>query len=909
MKSLIVTEKPSVAADLAKVLGKFKKEDDYFENDTLVIASAVGHLVELFMPQDINPKFKSWRLEDLPIIPDAFELKPIEKSQNKLKTLQKLMARKDIGTVINACDAGREGELIFTYIYQICRCTKPVQRLWMLSMTKQGILDAFESLKPGDTLKPLQDAARCRSESDWLIGINGTRVITSQMFGFRGGQAVTVGRVQTPTLSMIVEREREIKNFISRPFWRVSGQFTITQGTYTGVLQRPDFAKTKDDTNEHDRADRWWDAQVVQDLLKTLEPARTGVVSETKKRSTQLSGRLYDLTTLQREANNRFSLPAGRTLQIVQSLYEKHKMLTYPRTDSRALPEDYGPTCQEVLRTLKETTLGSYASWVLDQGAVNPKNKRIFNNAQISDHFAIIPTHVYHSDLSHDEAKIYDMVARRFIAVFYPAAEYDVTTRLTRVADAYDFKTEGKVLVHPGWLSVYGKEATLPQDDTLPALTPADGTPPQAQVESLASDEDHTRPPARYTEATLLAAMEGAGKLIEDEELADAMKDKGLGTPATRAQIIEHIIAERYIERDHKELIPTNKAEQLVDFLKAADVGVLTNPTLTAQWEHKLKEMEQRKLSRADFMAGIAQLTREIVQKTCNFDEAKAPLGHTAIVSPTDGKPMLETIRTYASQCGKLQINKVMGNRRLTHEEIEQLLRDKTLGPLDGFRSKSGKPFSAMLKLDADLKVKFDFEGSGEDALGGATPTDLSTCEAIGPCPKRTSGGCTGQVYALPNGYACEHQVKKDGLCDFRLSRNLLGRVIEKEQAALLITKGKTDLLDKFKSKRTGRYFSAYLALKPDGQVSFAFEPRAAKPTKAGAGKTKAAAKSVAATAAAALTEAQDTAAPAKPTRRSAAATRTPKAAAPKTAAPKAAKTPAKKTTKASTSAKKTKSS
>ncbi len=590
-KSLVIAEKPSVAADIARVLGKIPKKGDFYENDRYVISSAVGHVVELLMPEDIDKKkYGFWRLETLPIIPEKFELKPSESSKDKFALLKKLIARKDITEVINACDAGREGELIFTYLTQLAKNKHPVKRLWLQSMTPQAIRDGFQKLRDGAEMKPFADAARSRSESDWLIGINGTRAITKRMFGSRAGNVAAVGRVQTPTLAMVYARELEIRNFKPRGYWRVTAQFEIAQGIYEGSYQRPDFKRSDD---EHDRIDRVWDQAAAEAVVAACQGQPVARVSEERKASSQIAPRLYDLTTLQREANGRFGFSAKRTLQIAQALYEKHKMLTYPRTDSRALPEDYLPVVKETLGNLGGV-LQAHAHKALAQNYVRP-NKRIFNNAQISDHFAIIPTASEAKSLDEAEAKIYDMVARRFVAVFYPAAEFDVTTRMSQVG-AHKFKTEGKVLTSAGWLEVYGK-STVDGDSgkALPALSVEDNS--QAKTLAATLHSEATKPPPRYTEATLLSAMETAGKLVEDEEAAEAMKERGLGTPATRADTIDGLIYQKYMDRQQRELVPTSKAEQLIEFLTAVKVTDIMSPAMTGEWEHELRLDGAREIS------------------------------------------------------------------------------------------------------------------------------------------------------------------------------------------------------------------------------------------------------------------------------------------------------------------------
>jgi len=829
-KTLIIAEKPSVAADIARALGGFKKTGEFFESEDYVLSSAVGHVAELCMPEDYDKKLRFWTLQALPIIPEQFKLKAGERTNDRFELLKKLMKRKDVTELFNACDAGREGELIFTYLYELAGCKKPFRRLWWSSMTKEAIRGAFTKPRAAADMSRLQDAARCRSESDWLIGINGTRALTSRMYGRRGGNVATVGRVQTPTLSMVMDREIEIRNFVSRNYWRIVARFGIAQGEYEGIYQRPDFKRADDE----DRADRVWDQAAAEKILAEAKAAAKAVITEEKKRSTQIAPRLYDLTTLQREANSRFGLPAGRTLSIAQALYERHKAITYPRTDARALPEDYASTVQRTLQRL-EGDLAPHGAKVIENRWVNPANKRIFNNAEISDHFAIIPTDEPPQKLTPDEAKIFDMIARRFLAVFFPSAEFDVTTRISTAAK-HAFKTEGKVLVIPGWLAVYGKDAGV--EENLPGLTPGDGSPPQAKIQEMNLSAEATKPPPRYTEATLLAAMEGAGKLVEDEDLADAMKEKGLGTPATRASIIDHLIALHYMERQQRELIPTPKAESLMEFLKLLKIEELTSPDLTGEWEYQLRKIEGGKLTREKFMDGIGTLTKKIVDRTKKFNDEDVPTKPTNIISFTDGKTMVETWRAYRSQDDKIAVYKIIGQRKIQPAEVAELLEKKKIGPLDGFRSKKGRPFSAMLRIDEENKVKFMFDNSpfGENGENGQ-PVDLTQFAVVGKCP--VDGA---PVRETPSGYVCENYGRGEGAkCTFRLSRTLLGATIPRDQFQKLIELKKTDLIKGFKSKRTGRFFEAFLILKDKGQLGFEFKPRAPKAEGKGKGKKKSA--------------------------------------------------------------------
>ena len=815
MKQLIIAEKPSVARDLAAALGKVPRKGDWFENEHYVISSAVGHLVELFMPEDIDRKLKRWTLKSLPIIPDNFQLKPIAKTKSKFMELKRLIHRKDIDEIINACDAAREGELIFSYIVELAKNRKPIKRLWLRSMTRTGILQAFKALRDDGEMHSLQAAARCRSEADWLIGMNGTRAVTKRIFG----QVASVGRVQTPTLAIIVEREREISNFKPRDYWRIVGKFALVEGQYEGVYQKPGWKKS---SAKGDRVDRIWDVARAEKIVEAVKDNPMAEVTEEKKRTKRLAPRLYDLTTLQRGANARLHLSAKRTLDIAQALYERHKLITYPRTDSQALPQDYVSNCRNVLQSLPGE-YGKLARTALRNNWVRP-NKRIFNNALVSDHFAIIPTKTSPGNLNAYEARLYDMIMRRFIAVFYPPAEFDITTR-TSVVRPHGFKTEGKVMVKPGWLTVYGKD-TKGKDNLVP-LTQADGSPACAKVVSVDLKKETTKPPPRYSEATLLSAMEGAGKRVDDKALAQAMKEKGLGTPATRADTIERLLAQKYLERERREIIPTTKAEYLLDFLSAIEVETLTSPSLTGEWEHRLHHVEQGSLSREEFMSAIVAQTEDIISKVKNYSEENEVAKEVDVTSPSDNKPMLENFRAFKSQDGKVTVYKVIGNRKLSQEELRTLLSQGKLGPLEGFRSKAGKPYTATLVLDENYKVRFKFDNDNDTNSGNQSAEKLQfdALPVVGTCPLHQT-----PVYETETAYACRERLETRGNGKgFRMSKTILSRPISREQVVKLLSKGKTDQLDKFISKRTKKPFSASLVLQKNGSVQFAFPPRPVK--------------------------------------------------------------------------------
>jgi len=823
-KTLIIAEKPSVANDIAKTLGGFTKHDEYFENDEYVLSSAVGHLLEIAVPEEYDVKRGKWSFTHLPMIPPHFALNPIAKTESRLKVLNKLIKRKDVTTLINACDAGREGELIFRLIAQHAKAKQPVKRLWLQSMTANAIREGFKQLRSDEEMLPLADAARCRSEADWLIGINGTRAMTAFNSKEGGFYLTTVGRVQTPTLSIVVEREDKIKKFVPRDYWEVRAEFVCAAGVYEGRWLDQKFKKDENDPEK--RAERLW-SKAAADSIAAACRGKQGNVTEESKPTTSMAPALFDLTSLQREANGRFGFSAKNTLGLAQALYEKHKVLTYPRTDSRHLPEDYIATVKETMGALADTNnYNQFAKQVTKNGWVKP-NKRIFDNTKISDHFAIIPTGVAPKNLTEPEQKLYDLVTRRFLAVFFPPAEFLVTTRFTEVS-GHQFKTEGKVMTNPGWLAVYGKDTTGDDKDGATLVPVAKGE--KVLTDKITANGLVTKPPARYSEATLLSAMEGAGKLVDSDELRDAMAGKGLGTPATRAAIIEGLLTEKYLIREGRELIPTAKASQLMTLLRGLGVNELTAPELTGEWEYKLSQMEKGKISREEFMREIAQMTQIIVKRAKEYSNETIPGEYATLTAPCPNCAgvVKENYRRFACTKCEFSMSKTPGSRQFEIAEVEELLEKRTIGPLQGFRSKMGRPFAAILRIvrDEDInnfKLEFDF---GQDQEGGedGEGVDFTGQTALGPCPK-----CFGGVYEMPLAYVCEKSVAKPKTCDFRSGRIILQQEILPEQMAKLLNDGKTDLLPGFVSQRTRRSFKAFLTRAKDGKISFEFEERKAK--------------------------------------------------------------------------------
>lgn len=760
-KALIIAEKPSVARDIANALGGgFREESrNVAVRDDLIVTSALGHLVEIGLPEGED---KGWALEHLPVIPSHYQLNPIEKTKALVSGIRALVRRSDVDVVVNACDAGREGELIFGYVMQFINCRKPVKRMWLQSMTADAIRQAYRHMLPGEAKATLLDAAMCRSESDLLIGFNGTRALTSLYRSMTGEDSMaSAGRVQTPVLALIVDRENAIKGFQPRDFWEVHGDFRAAKGAYLGKWHKPKEALRQNDPD--DRTDRLWSLDEARSVVQRCAGAAVTAVEEDSKPSSKAAPRLFDLTSLQREANKKLGLTAKETLKIAQSLYESHKVLTYPRTDSSHLPEDYIETANKLMGGFAAAS--PHAQRIVEHGWVKA-DKRIFDNSKISDHFAIIPTGQKSDQLSEMERRVYDMVLSRFFAAFHPAAEYLLTTRWTSIG-ADRFRSSGKVLVKAGWLEVYGMGAIDEDDEKLPALAPVDIKGGELPAnEAVREHKGVTKPPSRYTEATLLDAMESAGRLVDDDELRTAMAERGLGTPATRADIIEALLSPRrqYIERHKKELIPTGKGIQIVHVLRAVGVEALTSPAMTGEWEYKLRLMEQGKFLRGDFMREIEQMTQKIVEQIRQKSAATPQRAAELLEAPCPmcGGKLHVGSRTVdcASGCGfKLWRN--MSGRAFKTAELEQLVGERVLPTMSGFVSaKTKRAFSAGLKLTDEGKVEFVFAdraASGEQKNRPPAADSGKTCPQCGTGRMLVRTSARGQFLGCSNFPRCKH--------------------------------------------------------------------------------------------------------------------------------------------------------
>jgi DNA topoisomerase III len=882
-KGLVITEKPSVARDIAKALGGFEaSKDDYLENEDFIVSWAVGHLLEFVAPEEIDPKFKRWVLEDLPIIPDEFQYSPKSGQGERLKVLKKLYARPDVDQVINACDAGREGELIFReivwYFHKFKNAPKPraIRRLWLQSMTANAIKTGFAGLQDGADFEGLSDAAVCRSEADWLIGINATRALTRRMKTRSERTAWSAGRVQTPTLALLVDRELENLTHRPTPFWRLKTQFDAGDHAYWGTWYDPSFKPDPDLPQKDD----WITTQQDLESISRAVQGKPGAATESRKIQKETARQLFDLTSLQREANSRFGYSARRTLQAAQRLYEGHKLLTYPRTDSKCLPADYRNHVDQALTNFASGgRFSPFAQYLKKHGLKN--TGRIFDDSKVSDHFAIIPTgQKPPASLSGDDERIFDLVMRRFLAAFYPSAEWMRVERTTEV-DNHHFRTRGRFLENPGWYEVYGKEAA-DQTDVLAPLGGASTSwlqkleadlKPVPRLKSgqhlvkateVETEADQTKPPSRYSEARLLSLMEHAGRQVDDEELTDALKGKGLGTPATRADIMENLVAKQYARRAERTLRATPKGILLIDLLRRMGADRLASPRLTAEMEMRLQEVEQGKRTRQDYTREVVEYTEDIVEraKTFQYDALYAedePLGICPIAPELK---VVERSRFYCSEDNQGKGSEGVGfiiwkernGRYLDRVTIKELLEHGTTPLLDGFLSANGQGYSGILQLTE----KGDLQLLGEDGKPVGSPGIAEIDEnsqLLTKCPihegcnvyeTETTFQCEGKGEELEGPVESESKKKSKKKKKAKPAKKVVAilpkvvckREMKAAEALKYFDEGVTDEFPDFIS-RYGRPFKAKLKLKPNGKHGFEFAPREPKKKKPGA-KTKA---------------------------------------------------------------------
>jgi DNA topoisomerase III len=762
-KTLVIAEKPSVGRDLARVLpGPFAKQEGWLEGPDHVVTWAVGHLVQLAEPDEYDAKYKRWRMPDLPIVPTKFKLVVRdERSRKQMSVVTTQLGREDVSQVVNACDAGREGELIFAYLYEKAKAKKPVERLWLNSMTTAAMKNAFESLRPAEDYALLEQAARSRSEADWIVGMNATRAATIRLKSSFDG-AVSLGRVQTPTLAIVARREEEIKAFVPEPYWLVDATFDA--GALDGAMSGAGGvdAEAGESADGGAGSDREARARVYegrfhmgakpriateQEALVIVEACqgKQGTITKLdKKEQRERAPMLYDLTSLQREANTRYGFSARRTLAAAQRLYEEHKALTYPRTNSRYLTTDMVEEIKPTAELVGGQSDYSKAAAYVTSLDVLPL-ARVVNDEKVTDHHAIIPTKAQHAveRMDSDDKRVYDMVVRRFLAVFHPEAVFENTRVKTTISpagegvDGYVFRTRGKLLLVPGWRGVYGEmpseaksaaEEDEGSDQQLPKLNEGE----QVQTLEIASERKETKPPRRYSDASLLGAMETAGKLVDDDELREAMKDSGIGTPATRAAIIERLIQVGYLERDGRSLVAADKGLNVVRLLGE---HALTSPEMTGQWEHRLEKIERGEDSRKRFMgdiAGFAEMTvKELDVKLKDVRIPRANLGPC----PVCGNDIKENRKGYSCWarddpgCGFV-IWKGKSGKQLPLAVAKELVHSGyTAKAVTGFKARSGRNFRARLALSQDEEGKWRVEFDEAWAKEGAKPPEVEVVE------------------------------------------------------------------------------------------------------------------------------------------------------------------------------------
>jgi DNA topoisomerase-3 len=727
-KTLVIAEKPSVGRDLSKVLpGAFTKQEGYLEGPDHIVTWAVGHLVQLAEPDEYDERFKKWRMADLPIVPDRFKLVVRdERSKKQMNVIKRLLGREDADLVVNACDAGREGELIFAYLYEKAGSKKPVKRLWLNSMTASAIRDAFAGLRDAEELATLEAAARSRSEADWIVGMNATRAATIRLRSAFDG-AVSLGRVQTPTLAILARREEEIRAFEPEPYWVVDAHFDPLE-----ERPRPYEGRYHDGANPRIKT-----AEEAAAVVAACQ-GQTGEITKLEKsEQKQRPPLLYDLTSLQRDASSRFGFTARRTLAAAQRLYEEHTALTYPRTNSRYLPSDIIRDIKPIARLVGERAEYAEASRYVLGLDVLPLG-RVVNDSKVTDHHAIIPTRADRhpvDKMSEDDRRIYDLVVRRFLAVFHPEAVFENTRVETTVAERV-FRTRGRLILVPGWRGVYGEtaesESSGDEDEGREQQLPRLERGERVEVLEIASEEKETKPPRRYNDGSLLTAMETAGKLVDDEELREAMKDSGIGTPATRAAIIERLIQVGYVERDGRALVVTEKGLNVIRLLGE---HALTSPGLTGDWEARLAKIETGEDSREAFMGDIVAFTEstvgELDTKLKGVRIPRANLGPC----PVCGRDIMENRKGYSCWsrddpgCGFV-IWKSKAGKSLPISVARELIKTgRTAKPVTGFKGRSGKSFRARLALQQSEEGKWRVEFDEPWAKEGAKPPEAEADE------------------------------------------------------------------------------------------------------------------------------------------------------------------------------------
>lgn len=853
-KRLVITEKPSVARDICEALGGFEDHVEYQENDDYVVTWALGHLLELAAPEDYDKALKSWTLQTLPIIPETFQIRPREGQKKRLDLIEKLGERKDVTGLIDACDAGREGEIIFRRITEYTGLDKrPHERLWLQSMTKEAIREAFVKLAPGARYDNLGAAAWLRGVGDWLIGMNATRALTRRLKGRTEKEAWSAGRVQTPTLNLLVAREREILAHDPRTYWEVTATFGLGDASWEGRYH--DASVVHEDDNRDIKANRIFERARVDAVLAAAHASPKGAASERRRKSKQSPPMLFDLTTLQREANKRFRLSAKRTLNAAQRLYEQHKVLTYPRTDSRHLPSDYSATVHNVLEALTaDVAYRDLASSVLTNGAQNLD--KILDGTKVSDHFAIVPTGAEPpGDLSGDDARVYELVVRQFLAALMGPATWAVVEREVKVdvpsGEPAIFRTNAKALEVPGFLAALGQEEGSGSE--LPPLVPGkdevDGV--AVVVAEIQDEEKETRPPPRLNESQMLRLMETAGERVEDEDYSAAMRGRGLGTPATRADIIERLLQTGYARRVDDKIGATPKGMRLMDILERAEVPVLASPQLTGQWEHTLLQVEEGEVKRDAALSGLADFTRGVTDALKGFDfdtlyAKEANLGRCPscgqgdVVESAWGYRCTRNTRDEDGDAPcKFILWKDRGGRYVDRKLAGRLVRERTATGVVGFVDRFGRALEGSIFLEPEddtpggkwtMRIVY---GDGAATADGESNGAEVRGDVAFPCPCGDAS-CAG-VVETSHRFICQRFLDGAAKSGPVLPKIVCQRPIELEEAAAFFSEeAKTPFIEGFTSKR-GKPFTGMLVRKSTGKHGFEFPPRPGRPQRGAA--------------------------------------------------------------------------
>lgn len=813
---LVIAEKPSVAADLARALpGSFKEQDGYWEGPDHLVSWAVGHLLELAQPEDYDPALKAWSLASLPILPEKFERRPRKGQTNQLRLLKRLAERKDVTEIVNACDAAREGELIFREIEEYMGTGKPVSRLWLQSMTAAAIKTAFAQIKPSTEYDGLGAAAYSRAESDWLIGMNATRGLTKRLKGRKEIGVWSAGRVQTPTLALLVHRENKVLAHVPKSYWRLTGKFNAAGHDYESQYKS---AAARD-------TEKIWSQEEAEKIAAVCRQGKNAAAVEEVSESQRAVPSLHSLTSLQKEANSRFGLSARRTLSAAQRLYEAHKVATYPRTDSTCLPNDYRGHVNAVIADVatnaffiafsepdRHAGMVEAAQTLQREGLGN--QSRVFNDAGVSDHFAVIPTGTLPaSPLGGDDAKVFELILRRFLAAMMGPSTWQKVVRETRFPDPaapggnWIFTVESERLAVPGWQLVDRRPG---KEQLLPPLGVPPGTPALAKVKEIEVVADATKPPKRYTEAGLLKAMETASDIdldqhdeLDDEEALQMLKAKGLGTPATRAETIESLIEKGYVLRSGKSLRAGAKGIQLIDLLERIHADHLAKAQLTAEMEFHLYQVERGQRQRADYMQEVVDSVKTLVKSLQEFEYDDLYRGSKPVgACPKCGQPVNEGLKGY--RCGR-------PGKAAKFEIALKGAGKETKVPI----AKSGA---------AAEKAALKLEGVTAAVLNAKRTNATLTLELSAPVLADEFGAKAeaALMAAVPAGSLKDVDVEAVGsdACGFTVWKEYRGRFVNREVAAKLLTEGDTGPLDGFVSQR-GDTYAGRLRLNADKIVEF----------------------------------------------------------------------------------------